>query len=608
MNDKTNFIEHCPDSFLELQQECQLPGCERSWVVKLRLLLCLAMLGALSGWLWAEPARPCRHIIMMDISGSLRTRGYATPRGWTPILPELWAKLFAPDEEFSRAGDEVLFCPFSDRITDTKEQCHPVGPFAVPEFRNRIPGLPFPGGGATDMARALDMGRDLCAAASSKGRSMVWLITDNENNLDSSQDNKEFYRRLRDSQDYSHVLFFPIADPKVRKGDNVVMYMMAPQGQWETPEIETMARVVTQKTGYDGILFRPLYTAPGTSALDFSKELTVEGRRKHEVTQEGGTTVLHFKEGDKLDGQLKFRIRSRLKGWKLQKAQLDDADVTLDIPPMYRATTNGKSDKGKTCWQVTPKVLTVEPQKETAEFFLLQLSGPQGSPMVLRRSTLDRLSSPFQRYLPEIRGKVTMKARVDLSAEQIKTEIPAAMRERLASVPYLSEIEHFMMLQQDEAGNDPSKTQREISWERQLLVRIEADSSPALLLAGLAILAILAGLALVGAAVLFKHSFQLEGPDMEEEVSFPYLYGNHLVCDNQGRALFWLRSRWGSLALETAPDHAFNEQAHLLRVRWEGDEFRFECGEESKSAGVFWLRRQRGRAHGGGSEGGGSVL
>jgi len=99
------------------------------------------------------------------------------------------------------------------------------------------------------------------------------------------------------------------------------MYMMAPQGQWETPEIENMARIVTQKTGYEGILFRPLYTAPEPRPWISPKNLTVGRAPPTRCNPGGGTTVLHFQEGDRLDGQLKFRIRSRLKGWKLQKAQ-----------------------------------------------------------------------------------------------------------------------------------------------------------------------------------------------------------------------------------------------------------------------------------------------
>lgn len=587
--------------------------------MKLRHFVLAAMLAGGSLGVEAQPSpqpttaasvtsRPTRHIILMDISGSLRTRGYATHTGWTPILPQLWSKLFATDDVLSPATSDVVFQPFSDAITDAKENRHPVGPFTVADFPSHIPELPFPGGGATDMARALDMGRDLGMEAGAQKRSLVWLITDNENNLESNKDDQEFYRRLRDSGDYSHVMFFPIADPSVRKGDNVVMYLLAPKGQWETPEIEKIAAAVATKTGYDGILFRPLYTAPGASALDFSKELTVEGRLKHRVTQEGGTTVLHFQEGEKFDGQLKFRIRSRLKGWKLQKAHLDDADVVLELPHLYAPAVGGAKADQKTHWQVTPKVLTVEPQKETAEFFLLQLGGPGGKPLTLSRSTADQLLSPFTKYLPEIHGKVTMKARVDLTADQIKTEIPAAMHDRLASVPNLPEIEHFMVLQQDQSGNDTSKTERQIEWERNLVVRVEADSSPAMVLAGIAALVLLGLLGLAAAVVLFKHNFQLEGPGMEEEIPLPYVSGKYLVCDKDGKALFYIRSSWGSLRLETAPDHVLNADSHILPVRWEGDEFRFECTEEGHPAQVFWLRRKQGSSHKADASGGGSVL
>jgi hypothetical protein len=536
-----------------------------------------------------------RHVILLDISGSLRTRGYATRTAWTPAIPQLIEKLSATDPVATKSDDQMIVCPFSDGVTDKKEGRFPLGPFQISEFASHIPEIPYPGSGATDMPLALEMGKRLSQENLPVGaRSLIWLITDNENNMDSNQSDQQFYTTLRDSADYSHVMFFPLADPKVRPNDNLVMYLMALQGSspeqsWKSSDIEKIAQAIKQKTSYDGVVFRPLYSSPEASALDFSKELLFEGRQHARVTQEGGTTVLHFKEGDKFDGQLKFKIRSRLKGWRLDQAHLDDAEVSLEIPPLY-----AKQAQAKSKWQVTPNQLTVLPQKETAEFFLLHLAGPSNQSMKLERTTGQQLASPFETSLPPIKGKVRMNARVDVSAEQIKADIPPELKERLTAVQGLSEIEHFMVQQQDGTtpGEAPRTTsQRDIKWERDLLIKVEADSTPALLLTALLAIVALAVAALAAAIFLFKNAFKLEGPGIEEELSLGYLWGKFLACDQNGQPLFWIYSKAGSLSLKPEPEMTLNTSTETTAVIWEGDEFRFECGPDGKPQDVFWLRR-----------------
>jgi len=150
-----------------------------------------------------------------------------------------------------------------------------------------------------------------------------------------------------------------------------------------------------------------------------------------------------------------------------------------------------------------------------------------------------------------------------------------------------------MMLQQDEAGNDPSKTQREIQWERQLLVRIEADSSPALLLAGLATLAALVAWLWRPPPALQAHLPNGRPPAWRKKSPCPMCMAIYLVCDNQGLCVFLAaQPTGGSLGPGQRPETQLQRELHLLRVRWEGDEFRFECAQEGKPSEVFWLRRQ----------------
>jgi len=95
--------------------------------------------------------------------------------------------------------------------------------------------------------------------------------------------------------------------------------------------------------------------------------------------------------------------------------------VTLDIPPVYGTPVGGKDSRGKIRWQVTPKVLTVRAPKGDGGVLPLAVERTPGNPPAAPEILGAAIISPST-LSPEIRGKVTMKARVDLSADQIKTK------------------------------------------------------------------------------------------------------------------------------------------------------------------------------------------
>lgn len=523
----------------------------------------------------------------------MRDRGYADRSSWAPEIPNLLKQLLQQGTPYFAEHSKVLLLPFSEVVTDKKERRVALGPAPIGDVGLRFLEIAPPGGGATDMNRALDLGQRMLHACPHPG--MIWLITDNENNFQGNQSDRQFYERLRDSPDYEFVYLFPLANPAEKPNDCLVMYLLIPPRLMDGLEAAELAAEVERRTGFGGMLFRPLYNDKDTTSLDFSKELTLDAPGKHKIEQEGGQTVLYYQEGEKLQGNLRFRIRSRLKGWKVEGATLEDAEVQLHIPSTY---VGGSEQKLK--WQVTPNKLEVEPEKDSLTMFSLQILGPGGKPIELRRRPGKMLAQPFASFLPEIQGDVRMKAVLHIDQGNLRHQVPGAMMERLKAVQGLAEIENYMLQQSD--GGESSGGDREIVFQRKLIVRVKADPSSAILFA---IAGLMGGLLLASVAaglVFWRLHFQLEGPGIEEEFPLSGFWGEYLVCDGKGMPHCRLRSRLGSLTLVAEPDSVFEEERRTLEVRWEGDEFRFEVGSEGKPNEVFWLRRRR---SGGGSGGGG---
>lgn len=530
------------------------------------------------------------HVILVDVSGSMRQHGYSDRQSWAPDLPDLLKALVQPEGKFFSEASQFTLRPFSDEATDKKESRIALGPAPLADFATRWEEVTPPGGGATDMSRALAIAQLMLQASSHPG--VVWLITDNENNFSTNQSDHSFYQSLRDSPDYSYVYLFPLGDPKKRPNDCLVMYLLVPPRVLETREVAELAKEVEKRTHFGGMLFRPLYNETDSTTLDFSKELTFEAPGKHKMEQEGGQTVLYFNEGDKLQGNLRFRIRSRLKGWKVQGASLEDADVELRVPPIYEG-----GSKTKLSWQVTPKTLEVAPEQDSMTMFSLQLAGPEGKPIVLQRRTSQMLTHLFASWLPEVQGDVRMKAVLHVDQGNLTHEVPTEMQERLDAVPRLNEVEQYMLQQQDLSQNEGA--QRDILFQRKLVIRVKADPSSAIVVGILLAVGAIVAVAAAGAVLLWKISLRLEGPGIEEEFTLSALLGQYLICNGQGQPHCRLHSSLGSLTLKAEPDYVFESEAKIMPVRWEGDEFRFEVGPEGKTRDVFWLRRSRAGGPGG---------
>ncbi len=529
---------------------------------------------------------------MLDVSGSLRDRGYAIREGqstrWTDSIPSFLARLLEADDQFFAADDLVIVQPFSDAKTDALEKRRPMGPLALGQWSSQT--LPVPGAGATDMARALDL--TLAHADRQTAPTVLtWLLTDNENNLSGNTSDAQFYQRLRSSPSFSHVYFFPLANPDNQAKDALVLYLLAHTREDDSlPWMEALSDSVEEKTGYGGVLFRPLYSSRGETVLKFDREMVYEDpTNRAKTSQEGGATVITLQEGERLRGRIKFKIQSNLKGWEIVDGRLEQARLRLTVPNDYekpgRVTLNPP---------VVPKSLSVRPQQTSLDFFVVSL---RDTPVTISRSFWRMMADPFAKWLPSLEGDLRLQvvlslAEADLEQGPIRPSFSDEMRERVRYVPNLAEIERFMLLQADDLGEDDN--QRVIEFQKKLVVKVQASSFPRVMMT----LILVSGLVLLGLAiwvgVLWRVRFRLEAPEGNHDLNLSAAFGSYLVCSPTGIPLARLRMTFGSASLLPEPEVTVEGLTEPVPVAFEGTEFRFELGLAYKhEAHLYVLHREQ---------------
>ncbi len=566
----------------------------------MRRLLTSAILVAVllvGGPVWAQE-EPIAHLLLMDVSGSLRARGYAVKQGnsvvWTDTIPSLAERLLQPGGDFFKPESQLYIQPFSDAATDLKERRVALGPFPLSEAPSLRSRLPVPGAGATDMDRALTMAEALAARSGAK-TVFTWLITDNENNLHSNQSDAKFYERLRGSPAYDHVYFFPLAKPEEGENHPLVMYLLVHHTEEPDPWVDKLVEEVVERIGFEGVLFRPLYSGGDSSVLKIDRSLEFEGPKSVKVSQEGGATKLSIDEGDRLSGRLQFKIASQLKGWEIVDGNLEDAAVSFEVPSVYK-----NSGKVSLKTPVTPRQLNVKPKQKSIDVHVVSLAN---SDLKVERPWSEKFADPFAKFLPPIEGRLKMKATLNLNPgsledSPIRPNLSDEMRKRVASVPNLNEIEQFMVFQLDEGGGEDGI--RTIEFERKLLLEVRASSLPRVLImlvlgGGTLLLAFL-----VWFFLLWRRELTLEAPDGQHALTMGNAYSNYAVISPTGEVLAQLQCRFGALQIVPEPSCLIDGEEMATEVRFEGSEFPFMIGFDHKDETHHFVLHQAASGSGGG--------
>lgn len=527
------------------------------------------------------PPGPAEHLVLVDVSGSMRTGGFGTPKGFSPTFQGFIRALLAADGTFFHAEDPVTFRPFADERTEVAEGRTPVGPFPLAQAQATFAGMPGPGGGATDLERVLT---DLAGQRRPEQPvRFVWLFTDNENNLGAKRSDREFYRLLRDGGDYDRVYFFPMARPAGQGGQDrggaLVLYLLVDAAEPVAPWIEGFVDEVERRLGFEGVLFRPLYTDLDLPVLRVGREVEVadeRGRFLRALLSDDRYILNLHRKGTSWEGRMRFRLRSRMEGWKIQKARVS-ARLESEDPAVRDVVQD-----------LSPRRLDVQPGRDSDQEYTIHVraSGP----------LKEKGTAPADLFLD---------TRIELAREgpspNLQPAVSDEVLQRMAAVPGLPEILGFMQHQADGAGAEEES--RTIEIRQPLLLRTATASGPGwwLLLLGLLLLALLV------AWVLSGRSYRLATATEERRVRLGGVFRRVDLESEAGELLGRLEPAGRGVRVVPEPEVRVDGQEAPLEVDPEHGEVRFGLQGRRGGPTVFTLSRP-GAGGGGAGEGEGLSL
>lgn len=485
----------------------------------------------------ARPSAPLHHVVMLDVSGSMRDRGYAkaSPGGahWDLPMQGILHKLLQAGDGCFLATDTVTLAPFSSQRIDDDYHRTPVGPITLsegPRVQQAIDAMIVDGD--TDLTYALENGLSM---AGQDG--VLWIITDNENNFAGNTTDEQFYTKLRDDSRIASVYLFPLSRDS---GDALVAYLILPKRvDWA----DDLAAEASARLGSSAILFRPILSDQATPDLSIGREITLENAPAGAAVETSpGQITLDYAEGDTLQGELQFKIHSNLRRWRIVGARIDDASALLQVPEGY--TTNGETAKAGV--NITHRQLTVAPQQDSAETYLLNLSEltVNNEPIMLSRPAAEGLLSALTDSLPPLEGALHLRVQVNLSPsqEQIQPVIDESTRQRLARVPLLPQITTFMITHASMGATPPLTMQL----KQQIVVNVSASSHWLVvdgLVAGLVIALTAAGAGLAWGS----RAYTLHGNLPSQQLRIPRMFGSTAVKDVAGNTIGTIRAKLGGL-------------------------------------------------------------
>lgn len=447
---------------------------------------------------------PAEHLVLLDVSGSMKKGGYGDKNGFSPELVGRLAKLLAPDGAAFREADPLTLMPFADPTTRVQD---PVAT-TLGQASQALDALEGPGGGATNLKLALET----ALQRPSTGLRFLWILTDNENNFQGQRSDLPYYELLRDDPRIGRVWFFPLAAPQSASGGPegagaLVLYLVTSpldgDTRWVEPFVRTVETRLTDAWGFamQGVLFRPLYVDEGVPALRVGQSVTVDDARGKAGPAVRSGERIQVPLNARGEGRLHFQFESRLDGWAIEGA-------TLKAP---RLTVSGA---GKPSARLDRRTLSVRPRKTSKDSYALTFSAPKAPGRI--------------QALVELEAEVRLSP--DPSKSQIRPDVDDETRSRMDQVKGLSEILSLMLHQGGPATSD----------ERAFQVRIPVELVPPTAGSGMSawvalLLALL--LAAAGGVWAMGRQYRLETPDGEESLRLGGVFRRHPLLSRKGELL-----------------------------------------------------------------------
>jgi len=499
-------------------------------------LLTVAVLIAVALVTTAQPTAGKCHVLLLDVSGSMKHRYVDNNlRGWL-IEKLLTSAAFSP-------GDRVIVREFNNQGGTTfvaNDQLRKYdGPFNAPQILANVPQqvTKFD----TDIPKAVEQALADIRGLPVTGDVLIWLVTDNVQDTGGNTSIDPLYQKIAGEKNFRAAYLFPLAKENgVALGPNeeaMVMYLLHYAPQKSALAINRFADDAGHKIGNAPITWYPFEEQIHLDQAD----IKVNGEAAQII--DGKLALPAISEGAPPEFTIAFHLNSQLRGREILSGKITNPLVVLGSLP-ESLSSDGDIDKWTT--EIAPRSLAMKAKQSTTGNYTAQVKAAGTfHPSSFWNAVFNSTSEPVDAWLQF--APTDVKTRMDLPL--------------LGRVKNLQSIETVVQQEQNSRAviRLPMTFQVEYNrlWRR--------------LLAALLALAGLGSAATVTGALLMKTTYQLTTPIGERLLKLPLIGSETLKIRDDRVAV--LSKRFGALTVAPAPDYLLDGTVAPRRLADGQEEF-----------------------------------
>jgi hypothetical protein len=503
-------------------------------------------------------AQERNHIILLDGSASMKPYYQTGLRDWL-ISPLVSNSIFQPKDKvilrtFDRRGNK-------DFIKDDPKRRYQGG-FDKEKVLSSVPSTEEATGQFTAIAEGLEISIKDIENYNWSGDTFIWLITDNVQDTSGSGDDpiSPFYEKIYTDPNFRNIYFFPI----VKEGNPgaLVMYSLNYAKKDTQLALPSLMESLGKSIGNRPVLFRPIRL----SSLELDRAniaLESEDGTSQVAELEDGGILVPLPNGRSLAGRIKFKLRSKFREWRIEQAEVSNANVSIEPSDFLDIEPTEKLQ-----WQLDPRTLDLGPQEISKKVYIINLASG--------RELSARKPSFWQSFFIEPVVKVKAKIRFEVKDPKLKLAFfdDADLADKIRRVKGLEQIEDFLL-----PRSIPSN-ERDLVLEIPLTIKIEQPPRPfwILVLVGIVLFTIV-----ISTVVLFtsQTTYKLISPDGEKILKLRPIATVSLTISQE--QVGTLNRRFGAFKVKSFMPYVLEGEFTEQRLSQHGDNFTLTNSENKRT-------------------------
>lgn len=469
------------------------------------------------------------HVLLLDISGSMKARYENNMKGWL-IEPLLRSAAFGPNDRvivrwFNYRGNANFDRKDALRRYDGKND--------VAQILGNIPGAQNISGN-TDLREAVELVLADQKGLPIQGDILIWMITDNVQDVRGQGSVDPLYQRIVSEPNFRAAYIYPLVkenNAALPQGkDAMVMYLLhySPQGAFTG--IDRLADDAGRKVGNDATTWIPfegrISIDEGSIVVNSEPVRLVDGRLELPPVAEG--TPPEF--------NIQFYIKSQLRGREIKSGKLATPKAIVQLPDSIEV----QGDQSAWRATVSPTDLTLKSQKKSQVQYTA-------------RVTAGELTLHPASFWDAVWGSTSEP--IDASLQLTPTDVQTKMDvSEFSSVKNLSSIQNI--LQQSQNNRRPIII--------PMRFQVEFSTVGRRILVGAVALVAILGVIGISSIFFIKTPFELSTPSGEQMLILPVI-GSAYLSDDGARAAV-IKKRFGSISVASLGEYTLDggQRARLL--------------------------------------------